>query len=523
MNSAIDRRGFVTCAAAMTAAVAAQGATAALAKETKDAKDRHAPSLKADSSGQDAQDTLSTDILVVGAGLSGLAAAVEAANEGAKVILAESQDAAGGNGLGVEGTFGVGTELQKEQGIDVKPADIVRTELSSGQWRSNGLAWLDFIDNSSDNFQFMLDSGVKFSGKVDNYKGGLYPTMHWFDGSAGESYVPAMLSRAQELGVDVRFGFEVNELVTKDSAVTGAYAMTGDGRRTLVNAKAVILATGGFGSNKELIAELGYDPEKVYPVGTAGHDGLGYKMALSAGGVSVVREIGSCLSHNLTRAFPHDTCFEPLLSFGFYPKPIWVNQEAKRFVPEDFALSNVEAMTIPVKNQTRAYMLLDETILTDFLESNGIDRSAFDSALSSNEGNTLFSADTVKGAADAVGLDPDALEKCVEEYNAMCDAGSDTRLGKSADYLQKIQDAPFYIARMDEVLFVTSIGGIKTDRDYSVVNGAGEKVPGLFAIGNDGNMLYQSLYTIDMPGTCSGNCVNSGRIAARAAVSLLNK
>lgn len=461
----------------------------------------------------------SYDVVVVGAGLSGLAAAVQACQSGLSAVVLESQKSAGGNGIGVEGTFGLGTELQAEAGIDIAPADIVHSELQDSQWRSNGSAWLDFIDNSSDNFSWMLENGVEFSGQVDDYGSGLFETMHWFDGPAGVAYVQPMVAKLQELGVPVQFETAATELVMDGDAVAGVRAEDADGNEVVYEAPAVILATGGFGSNPDLIALLGYDAEKVVSVSAPGHDGAGYTMAMAAGGESTIVEQGACLAHNLTLAFPHGTCFEPLLRLGFNPLPIWVNERSERFAPEDFALSNVEAMTLPVKNQQRAYAVFDENILGQFLEANDIERAAFDEALSSNEGGTLYQADTLAGLADAVDLDADALEATVEEYNGMCSAGTDTRLGKAAEYLQAIEQAPYYIARMDHVLFVTSIGGIKTDRSYHVVRKDGSAVDGLYAVGNDGNMLYRSIYTINMPGTCSGNCVNSGRIAAKDAAA----
>lgn len=461
----------------------------------------------------------SYDVVVVGAGLSGLAAAVQACQSGLSVVVLESQKSAGGNGIGVEGTFGLGTDLQAKAGIAIAAADIVHSELQNSQWRSNGSAWLDFIDNSSDNFDWMLENGVEFSGQVDNYGSGLFETMHWFDGPAGMAYVQPMVAKLEELGVPVQFESTATELVMDGDTVAGVRAQDASGSAVVYEAPAVILATGGFGSNPELIALLGYDAQKVVSVSAPGHDGAGYTMALAAGGVSTIVEQGACLAHNLTLAFPHGTCFEPLLRLGFNPLPIWVNERAERFVPEDFALSNVEVMTLPVKNQQRAYTVFDENILGQFLEANGIERSAFDEALLSNEGGTLYQADTLAELADAVDLDANALEATVADYNAMCSAGADTRLGKAAECLQAIEQAPYYIAKMDDVLFVTSIGAVKTDRSYRVVRADDTPVEGLYAVGNDGSMLYRSIYTINMPGTCSGNCVNSGRIAAKDAAA----
>ena len=94
---------------------------------------------------------LDCDILVVGAGISGLAAAVQAAEDGNKVIVLEKGSTAGGNGLGTEGVFAVGSEQQQQLGIDIDPVDIIRTELSESQWRSNGAMWYDLVSRSAEN------------------------------------------------------------------------------------------------------------------------------------------------------------------------------------------------------------------------------------------------------------------------------------------------------------------------------------------------------------------------------------
>ena len=120
--------------------------------------------------------------------------------------------------------------------------------------------------------------------------------------------------------------------------------------------------------------------------------------------------------------------------------------------------------------------------------------------------NSLFWKDMVENSA--------ALEATVARYNEFCHNGLDEDFDKEAEYMAPIETPPFYIFRQD-MSFWTSIGGIDTDRQMRVVNVKGEPVPGLYAVGTDGCQLYRETYMMNIPASCQGNNVNSGRIAAQ--------
>ena len=132
----------------------------------------------------------------------------------------------------------------------------------------------------------------------------------------------------------------------------------------------------------------------------------------------------------------------------------------------------------------------------------------------------MHRADTIAELADAFQLDADALAATVDRYNELAAAGTDTDFGKPADLMVPIEAAPFYMAKLTYSYFF-SVGGITTDKDRRVLDGDRNPIEGLYAIGNDGNMLYRNVYTINMPGTAFGNQVNSGREAANAVQGYL--
>ena len=119
-------------------------------------------------------------------------------------------------------------------------------------------------------------------------------------------------------------------------------------------------------------------------------------------------------------------------------------------------------------------------------------------------------------------LDADALKAAVDCYNELCGEGADSDFGKAAGLMAPIETPPFYLAKLSYNYFF-SVGGITTDGRHRVLDGRRNPIEGLYAIGNDGNMLYRNVYTINMPGVAFGHQVNSGREAANAVLEYLDR
>ena len=152
---------------------------------------------------KDVAQTYECDICVVGAGFSGMIAAVQAHEDGANVIVLEAADITGGaSANGVEGSFGVDSSLSKELGIQVDLKNILMSEMEQSQWRADGLAWLEMMENSGQNIDWLIEQGVKFD-KVDDYHGKDYRTFHWYQGGITEGYINPMTAKLEELGIQV--------------------------------------------------------------------------------------------------------------------------------------------------------------------------------------------------------------------------------------------------------------------------------------------------------------------------------
>ena len=472
--------------------------------------------------------TYDTDLLIVGAGGSGLACAVQAALNGTNFIVVEKNNQVGGNASFVEGMFGVNTTLQQEKGIHIDPAEIVEAELTRGQHRQNGAYWLDLVNKSAENIDWCIEQGVLYSGTVDDYYGGLFPTFHWFqDGKAEVGYVEPMKARIDELGVQLHLNTTVNGLLRDGDKgrITGAYA-EGDEGVVQYNAKAVVLATGGFGGNAEVIAEQGWNTDGIHIVGSPNAAGDGYRMAMDQGARNFMAQSAQSILYAIQALPPidfHDAAENPINGyFGIAAggPVLWVNEACERYSRENLTDDNLVLQCIPGKANKENYVVFDQAIFDEFFGTDDDARKTFDDALSSNNGNSLHRADTIAELADAFQLDADALAATVDRYNELAAAGTDTDFGKPADLMVPIEAAPFYMAKLTYSYFF-SVGGITTDKDRRVLDGDRNPIEGLYAIGNDGNMLYRNVYTINMPGTAFGNQVNSGREAANAVQGYL--
>ena len=535
-GSGISRRAFLTGACA-TGAAAMVGGLTACATPPQDTGQGDAGGAGTGTNGDavpgnkapgKVDKTYDTDLLIVGAGGSGLACAVQAALNGTNFILVDKNNQVGGNASFVEGMFAVNSTMQREQGIDIQPAEVVEAELTRGQHRQNGDLWLDLVDKSADNIAWCIEQGVMYSGTVDDYYGGLFPTFHWFkDNKASVGYVEPMKARIDELGVQLHLKTTVNGLIVKDGTVTGAYA-DGDEGVLQYNAKAVVLATGGFGGNEEVIAEQGWNTDGMHIVGSPNAAGDGYRLAMDNGARNFMADSAQSILYAIEALPPidfHDAAENPINGyFGIAAggPVLWVNEACQRYTRENLTDDNLVLQCIPGKGNKANYAVFDQAIFDRFFGKDDDAKKTFDDGLKSNGGGSLYAGDSIDALASSFNLDADALKATIDHYNELCRDGVDSDFGKSADLMVPIETAPFYLAKLSYSYFF-SVGGITTDKQRRVLDGDRNPIDGLYAIGNDGNMLYRNVYTINMPGTAFGNQVNSGRESANAVMEYLRR
>ncbi|MBR2834229.1 MAG: FAD-binding protein [Coriobacteriales bacterium] len=514
----LDRRDFLKGTAATAGAAALlSGSQIALAEEATPA----IPEYSVD-------EELDADIVIVGGGGSGMAAAIEASELGAKVVLLEKSGALGGNASMTEGIFGVGSPMQAEKGVDIPFSHVIEEEMVYTNFRTWGPLLIKYFGASGGNVQWLMDHGVAFK-EVSNYRGiSSFDCFHWWEGNRGREAFATIANCTVDAGVDVHLNTEAQDLVFEDGKITGVYALSADdGKQLKVNAKAVILASGGFAADLDRVSQMTWlNVEGCRPSGR--NNGAGIKMALSAGcGTTSVCGLYKTTvgGEGVDSKASSIACFQPLLM---------VNEYGLRFAREDLNITSYSALYFnAVHTQRKCFSLIDKSII-DLFSNGGIMYSfgtmvegqpveglpeAFEASAESGNPN-VFRGDTIEELAEAMGVDAEILKDTVERYNSMCEKGEDTDFGKLPQYLVPLVEGPYYALIQIPTVYVT-IGGIDVDINNQVVKADGTQIPGLFAAGVDCCKLYKETYNYQLSGGMIGYCIYSGRTAAQSAFATL--
>ena len=237
--------------------------------------------------------TMETDLVIVAGGPAGLAAAVTAGERGLKSIILEKSSATGGAANMGMGPLGIATKIQKEQFNDISVEEALDIHMTYTHWRVDAGLVSTYFNKSADTIEWLQDMGVEFAGAFRYFKESA-ATWHIVKPENGEigpraasAMVRVLTERAKELGCEILLETPATSLIVEDDKVCGAKAVDKNGEELEVRGKAVIVATGGFGNNKEMIKEefglnLGED---YFPFQIPGINGDGLKMMWDVGAV----------------------------------------------------------------------------------------------------------------------------------------------------------------------------------------------------------------------------------------------
>ena len=523
MELEMNRRSFV---AAGLAAAGTLTAGTALAQEAADAQQGDS-----EEAGYDIARTVDADVVVVGAGGAGCAAATRAAQLGLSTVLLEQHAQTGGTTLFTEGLFAVNSHWQEELGTNPDVDDLFTRAMDYHHWLCEGHLFREYINQSGADIAWMESNGVMFKG-TSTMCGNTYNTWHLYETRDGEVsgavYVEQWAAAVEAAGAQIELNTEAVELVSEDGRVCGVIAKQGD-EYVQLNAKAgVVLASGGYADNDDMIVELaGVKPGRIQPMGAGGRMGFGIKAAQKLG-AALAKAPGTLVYYG--GCMPGVTYGSHLYCTTSFQPLFWVNQDAQRFVNEYYAERNFSFSGSAQSMQDRVFSILTKAQLDDMVENGGIfgcgeyikagePLTDFwsqyqDQVDAGNE--AIQTADTLEELAGKIGVDADALVAEVEKYNGYCAAGKDDEFAKDPQYLRALESGPYYSFELNMGIF-TTVGGLKIDEDSEVLTSEGQAIPGLYATGCDTGGLYGDAYDVSIcEGSCQGYAVYTGRRAAEA-------
>lgn len=457
---------------------------------------------------------IETDVVILGFGAAGACAALEARRGGAEVVVCDRASGGGGTTNLATGHFylGGGTRPQRANGIEDSPDAMFRYLMENTPFPEEEKIRL-YADESVQHFEWLVTQGVPFNDGFWRTKHVEQPTdecLIWSgneklwpiidrarpaprghkvekEGSGGGSIVVERLeSKAREEGV--RFEYDTgakNLIVDSDGAVVGVRYKRFDETGHIRARRGVVLATGGFIMNDEMLSEFcpTLADERITKQGNPFDDGSGILLGMSIGGEALYLD-------------------RPFVTSPFYPpenliKGILVNREGKRFVPEDayHARSSIACLEQP---GSVAYLVCDNEIFDrpDFGMQQLVD--AFES---------------IEEMETRLGMPSGALQETVSRYNENAARGEDPDQHKHPDWLKPLDQGPFAALDMSlgqATYMGFTLGGLRVSIDAEVQRGDGTVVPGLYAAGACASNIAQ-----DAAGYSSGTCIGEATFFGR--------
>lgn len=470
------------------------------------------------------------DVIVVGTGAAGLSASVQASVDGLKVIALEKNGFTGGSTNSAEGYGAINSNYAKEKGYNYDVREIYHAAQEFHHWQTDeALVWNTYIQ-SGDNANWLQEQGVNFATIAANGNN-KYMTWHFYDGgesheAVGTTFVNILTEKAKENGAEIHLNTTGKELIMEDGKIAGIKAVK-DGKEVIYKAKVVILATGGYADNPEMLTKLAHmNGEEVADMGVAGRTGDGINMALEVG-ASTRRLKGTLAAYG--PSMPMYSVYSPMNMVGWMPL-LGVNRSGNRFGDESYILRDWGTAGAIQKQHGVSFKIVTESSLKDF-EKNGFPtwmqqieefRETLEKELEANP-EYIMKADTIEELAKKMGVDPVNLKQTVDHYNELVKSGKDTDFNKAPEFLFPVEEGPFYAFKFLTGIFNTT-DGLEITTNAEVLNTEGKVIPGLYATGSDAGGLNGETYEVSIvPGAQQSHAVNSARNAARSAKIYLDK
>jgi len=507
---------------------------------------------------------VSYDIVVVGGGAAGSAAALAASENSDSVLLLEKTGSPMGAASLAGGMYAAESKLQKEANKTVDKEWLYDKYMDASNGFMNSVLVRTIIEESSKTVDWLIDNNMQLN-LVDSGSGlsfanvGKPTTLHGYN-EGGIVALTKLIKEFEENKGTVMFSTPATELLTDENGrVAGVIATKEDGSKIKINSKAVIIATGGFAGNEEMMKDVFKDKYTMGQVATNTGDGI--KMAWSAGAA----EYGTSTTHYFAQIFTGEEIgalvgilgpdFYSLTDLALYPH-LRVNNEGKRFCDEttvtDFASHGAQVHAQP--NQTE-YLILDTTVLDQIAEKGYVSvedhfgtfkgnrnfymefnapcdtdelikkentptdyRDLLEPALGTG---VVYKADSIEELAEMIGVDPVVFNSSLNQYNEAIETGKDNEFFADTSRLVPIVDGPYYAVKY-VARNLGTLGGVAINEKIEAVDNNNTPIPGLYVAGADAGGMYGKSY-VNFEGGTLGFAYTSGRLAGENAALYINK
>ena len=458
--------------------------------------------------------TVDADVVVVGAGGAGMTAAITAAAEGKSVVILESQSMVGGNSVRATGGMNAGKTVYQDENEFGESAGVEKTlktaaekyadnetitalaKTVSEQWaayQANPTGYFDSVElmeldtmiggkgindpelvetlcaNSADAIDWLDEHGITLHN-VSSFGGASVKRIHRpvnAEGktvSVGSYMIPLLEENCEKAGVKMMLDTTATEILTDaNGAAVGVKATGASGETVTVNAKAVVLATGGFGANLDMVVKYKPELKGFMTTNAPGIQGQGIEMAQAIGAATV--DMDQIQIHPTVEANTAALITEGLRGDG----AILINEEGQRFIDEVGTRDVVSAAEI-AQTGSYSWLVVDQAMADASSVIQGYIK----------KGYTVTGA-TYEELGKAMGVDAAAFAETMEKWNGYVEAKNDPDFGRTS-FANPLNTAPYYAVKVTAGVHHT-MGGLKINANTEVLNEKGEVIPGLFAAG----------------------------------------
>lgn len=458
--------------------------------------------------------TVDADVVVVGAGGAGMTAAITAAAEGKTVVILESQSMVGGNSVRATGGMNAGKTVYQDENEFGESAGVEKTlktaaekyadnetitalaKTVSEQWaayQANPTGYFDSVElmeldtmiggkgindpelvetlcaNSADAIDWLDEHGITLHN-VSSFGGASVKRIHRpvnAEGktvSVGSYMIPLLQENCEKAGVKMMLDTTATEILTDaNGAAVGVKATGASGETVTVNAKAVVLASGGFGANLDMVVKYKPELKGFMTTNAPGIQGQGIEMAEAIGAATV--DMDQIQIHPTVEANTAALITEGLRGDG----AILINEEGQRFIDEVGTRDVVSAAEI-AQTGSYSWLVVDQAMADASSVIQGYIK----------KGYTVTGA-TYEELGKAMGVDAAAFAETMEKWNGYVEAKNDPDFGRTS-FANPLNTAPYYAVKVTAGVHHT-MGGLKINANTEVLNEKGEVIPGLFAAG----------------------------------------